>query len=495
MVLFFQTKMMSTSMTNSYQVIHILKKYNYNYNKINSLKIFSFYFVLIVGSLQICVSFAEVRNSIDHPEIIQNSAESDDKEGLPKIASSLTPSKNKIDEEGPLSFSYSNDLFGNESIGNTGKELGSSSPDSQTRRNSRLRVNLCLGEKKRWSFPLFRRKREPLIEKINAENDVVENKVANFDNSNARQEDESSISGDFWEVKELVSRDGQAKLNANVFFASFDQRSEKADGQSACATLATVIVHWLQSNQDFVLMPSASQFDSLIAEGSSKWRKLCNDQSYMNSFPDNHFDLETVLKADLRPLTILGNKSFTGIFSPEKFENLKGAKSFDDIWKEISSSTEDYDQRIYIVSWNDHFFVLKANADAFYIIDSLGERLFEGCNQAYILKFDESSVMHGKVVKEEDDSNEMTATEKPKDDEEERAEIICKGKECCREFIKRFLAAIPLKELEEEEKKGKVSTFSLLQRLQIDFHYCSSSTSSSLASPTSSHFSSDGCIT
>ncbi|KAG8636329.1 hypothetical protein MANES_16G122200v8 [Manihot esculenta] len=277
-------------------------------------------------------------------------------------------------------------------------------------------------------------KKEPLIEKVNAENDV---------------KDKSRIRSDCWELKELVSRDGQAKLKASVFFASFDQR-----------TLATVIVHWLQSNQNF--MPTASQFDSLIAEGSSEWCKLCNDQSYMNSFPDNHFNLET-------------------------FENLKGAKSFDDIWKELSSSTEAYDQRIYIETCNDHFFVLKADADAFYIIDSLGERLFEGCNQAYILKFDESSVMYWKVVKEEADSNETVAAaarEKPKDVNEESADIVCKGKDCGREFIKRFLAAITLKELEEEEKMGK-----------IDFHYCSSSTSSSssFASPTSSQYSSDEC--
>lgn len=76
--------------------------------------------------------------------------------------------------------------------------------------------------------------------------------------------------------------------------------------------------------------------------------------------------------------------------------------------------------------------MLKADADAFYIIDSLGERLFEGCNQAYILKFDESSVMYWKVVKEEADSNETVtaaAREKPKDVNEESADIVCKGKD------------------------------------------------------------------
>ena len=38
--------------------------------------------------------------------------------------------------------------------------------------------------------------------------------------------------------------------------------------------------------------------------------------------------------------------------------------------------------------------ILKVEADAYYIIDTLGERLYEGCNQAYILKFDSSTVIN-----------------------------------------------------------------------------------------------------
>ncbi|KAF5936289.1 hypothetical protein HYC85_027418 [Camellia sinensis] len=53
-------------------------------------------------------------------------------------------------------------------------------------------------------------------------------------NEPAREQREPSTIG-HWEEKKLVSRDGQAKLKANVFFASFDQRSDKAAGESACA--------------------------------------------------------------------------------------------------------------------------------------------------------------------------------------------------------------------------------------------------------------------
>lgn len=279
---------------------------------------------------------------------------------------------------------------------------------------------------------------------------------------------------------ELTSRDGQTKLKAQVFFASFDQCSDKAAGESACTALVAVITHWLQSNQD--RMPTGTEFDTLIIEGSSEWRKLCNNEDVVNNFPNKHFDLETVLHARLRPVSISHEKSFVGFFGPEKFEALKGAMSFDEIWNEISNMEGENEPRIYIVSWNDHFFVFKVDEDAYYIIDTLGERLFEGCKQAYILKFDNSTVMLGKregtVHAEEIEGTETF-------DSKECEEVICKGKDCCREFIKKFLAAILLRELESEEEKETVSYYSIHQRLQIEFNF-SSPQSSLLSSPLSS---------
>ncbi|KAI3696619.1 hypothetical protein L6452_29044 [Arctium lappa] len=249
-----------------------------------------------------------------------------------------------------------------------------------------------------------------------------------------------------WETREFISRDGESKLDTQTFFASFDQCSDKAAGPSACTTLVTVIAHWLGSH-DSTIMPTVQQFDTLIIDGSSEWRNLCEKGSHVDEFPDKHFDLETVLRAGIRPLSVSREKSFVGFFSPEKFESLSGVMSFDDIWDhEISRSPG-----VYIVSWNDHFFVLKADEDGYYIIDTLGERLAEGCNQAYILRFD-----HGSCL-----------TESRND------KVICRGKECCKEFIKRFLAAIPLKELEMEERKQVVPYYSLHHRLQIEFNFCS----------------------
>ncbi|KAK4281742.1 hypothetical protein QN277_013200 [Acacia crassicarpa] len=310
-----------------------------------------------------------------------------------------------------------------------------------------------------------------------------------------------------WEQKEVMSRDGHMKLQTQVFFASIDQRSERAAGESACTALVAVIADWFQNNRD--LMPIKSQFDSLIREGSLEWRNLCENETYRERFPDKHFDLETVVQARIRPLSVVPERSFIGFFHPEgvdeeRFDFLQGAMSFDNIWDEICraglESHNNSEPHVYIVSWNDHFFILKVEADAYYIIDTLGERLYEGCNQAYILKFDCSTVIYkvqdAAQASEEKpggerqtvaavlewDNNEQAqqvngkevvpvveAEEKLKSAEEE--EVACRGKEACKEYIKSFLAAIPIRELQADVKKGLASSAPLHQRLQIEFNY------------------------
>ncbi|KAM3338535.1 hypothetical protein P3S68_030621 [Capsicum galapagoense] len=49
--------------------------------------------------------------------------------------------------------------------------------------------------------------------------------------------------------------------------------------------------------------------------------------------------------------------------------------------------------------------------------------------------------------------------------------IIYRGKESCKEYIKRFLAAVPIRELQVDVKKGLMASTPLHQRLQIEFHY------------------------
>lgn len=252
-------------------------------------------------------------------------------------------------------------------------------------------------------------------------------------------------------------------------------------------------------------MPIKSQFDTLIRDGSLEWRNLCENETYRERFPDKHFDLETVIQAKIRDLCVVPEKSFIGFFHPEgmeegNFDFLHGAMSFDSIWDEITSSESNSngDAPIFIVSWNDHFFILKVENDAYYIIDTLGERLHEGCNQAYILKFDRSTTIYKLPSTSQSPEEKPVAEQLPEsqnvsaqptnsnNDSEEGApvtgnkeamkseqeeEVVCHGKESCKEYIKSFLAAIPIRELQADMKKGLSMSTPLHHRLQIELHF------------------------
>uniref|UniRef100_A0A0E0FE74 C2 NT-type domain-containing protein n=1 Tax=Oryza meridionalis TaxID=40149 RepID=A0A0E0FE74_9ORYZ len=353
---------------------------------------------------------------------------------------------------------------------------------------------------------VLKNKGEPLLKKGNDEeggDDIdYDRRLLTTSDGNALEGSDSSINsmvsifGDDnfvvgnWESKEVLSRDGHLKLSTQVFFASIDQRSEQAAGESACTALVAVIADWFEANQD--LMPIRSQFDSLIREGSLEWRKLCENETYRERFPDKHFDLETVLHAKIRPLTVSPNRSFIGFFQPEStedgsgFDFLDGAMSFDNIWDEISRAAECSTEKptLYIVSWNDHFFVLKVEAGAYYIIDTLGERLYEGCSQAYILKFDDNTTIHKVPAEKKEanpdssgrlkDSSDSSSTDLDSGTDTEECELVSKGKESCKEYIKSFLAAIPIRELQADIKKGIIASTPLHHRLQIEFHYTES---------------------
>ncbi|CAA7016143.1 unnamed protein product [Microthlaspi erraticum] len=340
--------------------------------------------------------------------------------------------------------------------------------------------------KRKLSFRSPKSKGEPLLKKDNGEEggddiDFDRRQLSSDDAHKSQREEDSSSANQLssfsefgddsfaigsWEEKEVISRDGQMKLHTNVFLASIDQRSERAAGESACTALVAVIADWFQKNGN--IMPIKSQFDSLIREGSLEWRNLCENETYMQKFPDKHFDLDTVLQAKIRSLSVVPEKSFVGFFHPEgminegRFEFLQGAMSFESIWDEIVTNLE---ESVYVVSWNDHFFVLKVEKEAYFIIDTLGERLYEGCDQAYILRFDDKTVIHKNLQTEETQPQSQPETC------ELESEVVCRGKESCREYIKSFLAAIPIRELQEDIKKGLASTVPVHHRLQIEFHY------------------------
>jgi hypothetical protein len=290
-----------------------------------------------------------------------------------------------------------------------------------------------------------------------------------------------------WERHEIVSRDKQSKISADVFFATLDQRNEKAAGESACTALVVVIADWLHRNPG--RMPIKAELDTLIRDGSAEWRRLCDDEAYRECFPDKHFDLDTILRAKVRPLIDVAEHSFVGFFQPQVMEGscdfLQGVMTFDGIWEEIirASSNGSFQSAVYVVSWNDHFFILKVEQDVCYIIDTLGERLFEGCKQAYILRFDKDTTILPHVpqlIDEKKDHMDCTSNNKAEiapqidgDPEWLDGTKEYRGTDACKEFIKGFFAALPLRELEMDMQRGLLGSAPLHQRLQIEFHYTS----------------------
>ncbi|XP_071708131.1 uncharacterized protein [Rutidosis leptorrhynchoides] len=373
-----------------------------------------------------------------------------------------------------------------------------------------LKKSIFPWRKRKLSFRSPKNKGEPLLKKDSAEeggDDIDFDRRMLSSSDECKSEEGTSTNGSTvsefgddsfevgkWENKEVKSRDGHMKLLTQVFFASIDQRSEQAAGESACTALVAVIADWFQNNG--TELPIKSQLDSLIRDGSLEWRNLCTNEVYRDRFPDKHFDLETVIQAKILNLDVVPEKSFVGFFQPEGLEEgdlrfLDGAMSFDSIWEEISKIGSNYSDvmnpLVYIVSWNDHFFVLKVDHDAYYIVDTLGERLYEGCDRAYVLKFDKDTSiervavdtrrsndsLEGEKVSESQSKETWTAIVNDINEEDEVETIVCKGKESCREYIKSFLAAIPIRELKDDLKKGLMgaSTPLVHHRLQIEFHH------------------------
>ncbi|CAI5955153.1 unnamed protein product [Closterium sp. NIES-65] len=101
-----------------------------------------------------------------------------------------------------------------------------------------------------------------------------------------------------WERREVVSRDGTARLCAPVFLATVDQCHASAAGEGACALLVAHIAAWVHEHAHGEgTLPGQAELDDLIRAGSADWRRLRALSDFHQRFPDGHFDLDTVLAA------------------------------------------------------------------------------------------------------------------------------------------------------------------------------------------------------
>ncbi|KAM3321452.1 hypothetical protein P3S67_002603 [Capsicum chacoense] len=390
----------------------------------------------------------------------------------------------KEDTSVQKSFSYEALVYENHAGGSFCSNTSGTStlrPEDTTAANQSaeqsLKCSLLSWRKRNLSFKSPKTKGEPLLNKHYREDggddiDFDHRQLCSSDESSSRfgknprkllrfQSGDASFAVGSWEQKEIISRDGQMKLQTQIFFASIDQRSERAAGESACTTLVAVIADWFHCNPED--MPIKSQLDSLICEVLMQWRDLSENETYRERFPDKHFDLETVLEAKVR------------IEEDEGFHFLHGAMSFDNIWDEISKSAQETPRHgnscVYIVSWNDHFFILKVEKDAYYTT------IMQKPSESQQSEDDKPSCDRKEktdVKEAADESKIVMITNSDDSMQEDRVpekNIIYRGKEACKVYIKSFLAAIPIRELQVDVMKGLMASTPLHQRLQIELHY------------------------
>ncbi|PHT80761.1 hypothetical protein T459_13776 [Capsicum annuum] len=130
------------------------------------------------------------------------------------------------------------------------------------------KCSLLSWRKRKLSFKYPKTKGEPLLNKhygADGANDIGfdRQQLCSSNESSSRwhkSEETSPISvskfGDesfavgSWEQKEIISLDGQMKLQTQIFFASIDQRSERAVGESTCTALVAVIADWFHCNPE-----------------------------------------------------------------------------------------------------------------------------------------------------------------------------------------------------------------------------------------------------
>ncbi|KAL0333569.1 UNVERIFIED_CONTAM: hypothetical protein Sangu_1513100 [Sesamum angustifolium] len=330
------------------------------------------------------------------------------------------------------------------------EDLGSTIPEQSSIQNSKR--SILPWRKRKLGFRSPKAKGEPLLKKAYGEEggddidfdrrQLSSDESVSFgwhktdEDSNPSHPSVSEFGDDSfavgtWEQKEITSRDGHMKIQTQVFFASIDQRSERAAGESACTALVAVIADWLQNNDN--LMPIKSQFDSLIRDGSLEWRNLCENETYRERFPDKHFDLETILQAKIRDLCVVPEKSLLGFSS-----RWDGRGNFEFLQGDGLSSEE--------------------------------KPVAQQVAAAAAVESQNSSPQPSNSSHNSKEGTLVRGSEEPKKSEQEE-EVVCQGKESCKEYIKSFLAAIPIRELQADIKKGLTMSTPLHHRLQIEFHF------------------------
>ena len=268
--------------------------------------------------------------------------------------------------------------------------------------------------------------------------------------------------------------------------------------------------------------PPRFALDFIVTGAAREWRRLCSDASLVARFPDKHLDLDTAaalhapfsVEAETRACVadaeaggdaasvregaasalensmtktktkrllrakIHHGKSFVGFLRPPGVKKgdspvldalAEAAPPLCAIVRELAASPAPTCS--YAVSWNDHFFLLhfrrEAGETVAYVMDSLGERLCEGCRRAYVLRFDGESLSSrdGQSATGPRDQDEAPAEERerePADAAAAAAAFI--GDVLPSRALRDVGARILAKDAEDPDPE------TLMRRLQIEFH-------------------------
>lgn len=269
--------------------------------------------------------------------------------------------------------------------------------------------------------------------------------------------------------------------------------------------------------------------DALISGAAREWRTLCQDELLVAKFPDKHFDLDTAAGLHT-PFTVAGevlrtegredkkvnsssghdekNKklyrasihhggSFVGFLRPPGIA--VGDSPVLDMLADAAPPLEQIIQELrqqspatFAVSWNDHFFTLHFRLEksigssdsnnssskesiVAYVIDSLGERLCEGCRRGYVLRFDEESLMG---VGDEGDGDAWDTTEGDKNEKNSKKTSQCNVASAVAAFVGDVLPSRALRDVScsisafanGDRNAVEPDPETLMRRLQIEFN-------------------------
>eukprot|EP01026_Neomeris_dumetosa_P062472 TRINITY_DN5911_c0_g1_i11.p1 TRINITY_DN5911_c0_g1~~TRINITY_DN5911_c0_g1_i11.p1 ORF type:complete len:764 (-),score=131.61 TRINITY_DN5911_c0_g1_i11:854-2806(-) len=211
-----------------------------------------------------------------------------------------------------------------------------------------------------------------------------------------------------WWRKRISTRANEHSiaLDVDVCYAKFDQRSSQAEGYAACACMSVVLAEWLLQNPG-KLPIQQGQMEQLLLTGARDWQliqqSLGEDAGASSrQSNDGHIYLETALEQLGRQASLVVDGQYVVFLRPFEGSNVKldcppleeylsSTPSLSEIWKEMEQRAP----CVFIVAWNEHFALLEFMEDGrVFFVDTLGERLHEGCDRAYILRFPCTEVQH-----------------------------------------------------------------------------------------------------